>query len=161
MKPRTIDNLGVDSSKRYAKDQEILDAHFLQDSRLIPQKAEQPTLKPYVPSEFEQLFAPGKQILWAAFAAPPNYYMEAKTVFSYQLIPSLGGSEKQEADAEKIESLQDALNKPYKDNQGQDSSEQDKEEQERQVLLALLECIKKLDKTLSLINAKRNQYQRG
>ncbi len=164
VKPRTIDNLGVESSIRYAKDQEALDTRLIQDSRFIPQKTEVSVLKPYVPSELEQYFAPGKITIWASFSPPPDYLLQGKPLFSYQLIPSLGSYEKQEADSDKLESLESALGKPFsrKQKKGEDQEkEKEEEERERQILLALLKCIGTLDKTLTLINSRRNQYQRG
>jgi len=164
VKPRTIDNLGVESSIRYAKDQEALDTRLIQDSRFIPQKTEVSVFKPYVPAELEQYFAAGKVILWASFDPPPDYFLYGKPLFSYQLIPSLGGYEKQEADSDKLESLEDALNKPFarkQSKEGDQQKEREEEEKERQILLALLKCIGALDKTLTLINSRRNQYQRG
>ncbi len=166
VKPRTIDNLGIESSVRYAKDMEILDKRLIDESRFIPQKTEVSVAKAYVLSEFDQLYAPGKTMLWANFAPPPNYFSILKPLFSYQLIPSLGGYEKQESDIEKLTSLEDVLHKPYsrKKEGGSDQEQQrehDEEERERQVLVALLQTIGKLDRTLSLINSRRNQYQRG
>lgn len=163
VKPRTIDNLGVDSSIRYAKDQEALDTKLIQDSRFIPLKTEVSVLKPYIPSELEQYLAPGRVTIWASFTPPPEYMLQGRSLFTYQLIPSLGGYEKQEADSDKLESLESALGKPYerKRQGGDQQKEQDEEEKERQILLALLKCIQNLDKTLILINSRRNQYQRG
>lgn len=165
VKPKTIDNLGIETSIRYAKDMELLDQKLVQESRLIPQKTEISALKPYVPSEFDQLFAPGKTMLWAAFAPPPDYFSVSRGFFSYQLVPSLGSFEKQEADAEKLASLEDVLKKPNARKKRDHGSDSDKEreegEKERQVLVALLQTISKLDRTLTLINSRRNQYQRG
>lgn len=160
IKPRTIDNLGIGANERYAKDQKLFEPKFIEESRLIPQKTEVSVLKPYVSIEFEQLFSLGKQIPWAIFSPPPNYYAETKPLFSYQLIPSLGGYEKQEADEDKLQGLEDLLKKPHKQ-QDQNLSDEEEEEKERQVLLSLFQCINKLDKVLSLINSRRNQYQRG
>ncbi len=157
VKPRTIDNLGVDSSIRYAKDKELLDTRFIEESKWIPKKTEVSVTKPYIPTEFEQLFSPARTVQWALFDAPPDYGANARALFSYQLIPSLGTYEKQEADEEKLAALEDAIHKREK-NQDQGSQE---EEKERQAILALFQCIKKLDKTLSMINSRRNQYQRG
>lgn len=162
VKPRTIDNLGIDSSIRYAKDQEALDTRLIQESRFIPQKTEVSVVKPYVPTEFDQFVYSGKVTIWASFSPPPDYFLQGRPLFSYQLIPSLGGTEKQEADTDKLESLEDSLSKPFKEgDKERDQDEQDKEEKERQVLIALMKCIGLLDKALILINSRRNQYQRG
>lgn len=162
IKPRTIDSLGVEASVRYAKDKSLFESRWLEESNLIPKKIEIPLFKPYVPSEFDQLFLPTKTAVWAIFTPPPNYFISGKPLFTYQLIPSFGGYEKQETDLDKLTSLEDALSKKKK-RQRRNSSDQEKEkdEKERQVLLAFLACMQKLDKTLTLINSRRNQYQRG
>lgn len=155
-KPRTIDNMGIDTSSRYARDRASTDTKLIDDSKFIPIKTEVSVLKPYLPTEFEQYQALHEQTLWASFAPPPDYLAYAKPLFSYQLIPSLGGYEKQEADTDKLEALEDTLNKPFKE-----GSQNQEEEKERKTLMHLLQTIGKLDRTLNMINARRNQYQRG
>lgn len=164
VKPRTIDNLGIETSRRYAKDREQLqEAKFIEDSKLIPQKAEISVLKPFYPTELQEYLAPISQTLWAAFEPPPQYLTLSSPLFTYQLIPSLGSSEKQEADTDKLEALEDTLSKSFKEGkrQGQDQQEQQEEEKERKILLHLLKTIGKFDRTLEMINSRRNQYQRG
>ncbi len=103
------------------------------------------------------------------FSPPPDFYTYAKPLFSYQLIPSLGSYEKQETDTDKLNDMEDVLKKPHnrdrskKEQKGQSDQEKEnqEEEKERKVLAALLQCIARLDKSLSLINSRRNQYQRG
>lgn len=158
IKSRTIDNLGIESSIRYAKDKSTVDARLIEESKWVPSKTEVSVTKPYAPSEFDQLFSAGKPVQWALFQEPPNFEAHMRSLFSFQMIPSLGSAEKQEADAEKLAALEDALKKREKK---KDDREQQQEEKERQALLALLKCIGALDKTLSMINARRNQYQRG
>ena len=164
VKPRTIDNLGMDTSVRYAKDKESIDIRMVEDSKIIPQRLEISVTKPYVQSEFDKLFSLDRTVHWALFSAPPEYEAHTRLLFSYQLIPSLGTYEKQEADSDKLSELEDALNKSRKkkgrQNDKNDKEEQE-EEQERKTLMALLKCIEKLDRTLVFINSRRNQYQRG
>jgi len=161
IKSRTIDNLGMESSVRYAKDTEATDIRFLEDSRIISRRIEVSVTKPYTLSEFDQLFSFGRSVHWALFVAPPNYESNTRALFSHQLIPSLGGYEKQEASSDKILALEDALNKPnQRKKQDLDSQEKD-DEAERKTLLALLKCVEKLDRDLDFINGRRNQYHRG
>jgi hypothetical protein len=157
-KPRTIDNMGIETSSRYARDKAVHDPKLIEDARFIPQKTEVSVVKPYLSAEFEHYLAPGKLTLWASFAPPPEYLAYGRPLFSYQLIPSLGSYEKQEDDADKLEALQDTLNKSFQE--GKQDGQQE-EEKERNTLLFLLQTIGKLDRALSLINARRNQYQRG
>jgi|GEM_PF-590241 hypothetical protein len=173
IKSRTIDNLGIESSVRYAKDIEQLDVRMLEESKWIPEKTTVSAFKPYVPSEFAHLFSFPQKALWAAFFPPPDYYDRVGRFFSYQLIPSLGSYEKQEADTDKIGGLEDALNKPFSrkkkgDQEGSEGQDQEQsgeqnpeEERERQVVMSLLETITRLDRALVLINSRRNQFQRG
>jgi hypothetical protein len=151
-KPRTIDNLGIDTSSRYARDRANLDPKLIQDSLLI--RTEVSVTKPYLPTEFEEYLLADKLTIWASFEPPPEYFSYGKPLFSYQLIPSLGGYEQQEAVTDKLE---DALQKPFKE--GKEGDQQ--EERERKVILKLLKTINHLDRTLGMINARRNQYQRG
>ena len=161
VKSRTIDNLGVEASIRYAKDKELFESRFLEDSKLVSQKTEVTVSKPYAPSEFETLFSSGQLTSWASFLPPPESLSYGKRLFSFQLIPSLGNYEKQDDDAEKLAALEDAIQKHKGSKQGGSHQEEKEEEEERQTIEALLQCIYKLDRSLSLINARRNQYQRG
>ncbi len=155
-KPRTIDNMGIETSSRYARDKAALDPNLIEESKFIPQKTEVSVVRPYLPTEFDEYLSPDKLTLWASFSPPPEYSGTGKLLFSYQLIPSLGGYEKQEADSDKLDALEDSLNKGFKE--GRQNQE---EEKERKTLVHLLQTIGKLDKTLSMINARRNQYQKG
>jgi len=40
VKPRTIDNMGIDTSSRYARDKATLDTKLIEESRFIPSKTE-------------------------------------------------------------------------------------------------------------------------
>ena len=168
IKPRTIDNLGTETSVRYANDKDKLDVRLIDDSKWLPKQLEVSVTTPYVPSEFDKLYSSDRLNQWAFFTAPPNYGSQARTLFSYQLVPSLGTYEKQEADVEKLAALKDVIskrrnrNRSKKDhNEQQGYEEEEKEEDERQTLLALFKCIENLDKALTFINSRRNQYQRG
>ncbi len=139
-KPLTIDNYGRDASIRYARDQEIYDANFTTESRLIPQKTEVSVTKPYVPSEFDQLYSVKKTTSWALFSPPPHFYEHDKSLFSYQLIPSLGDYEKRESDSDKLEKI---------------------EGEGKGAITDMFEVLNQMNKILEAINGKRNQYQRG
>lgn len=160
VKPRTIDNLGIETSSRYAKDQKLLDKTLIEESRFIPQKAEISVVKPYLPTEFEH-YSPSQPLtFWAAFEPPPDFFDKIGILFSYQLIPSLGGYEKQEADTDRLQAIEDALDKPFKEGDKEGNKDSQKEKQKK-VLLTLLKTIDKLDRVLTMINSRRGQYQRG
>jgi len=178
--PRTIDNLGVDISTRYAQDQQKLDAKIIKESRLIPRQIEIDVTSPYVPSEFEEQFlATKRNVTWADFFAPPKFSEQKKRLFSYQIIPSLGSDDKQEAQAERINARIRPLKdqeKEKKDQQRQKQDERDQkeekmkweeeleakeEEKEKKIILHLLEVVHKFNRYLIDINSRRGQYHRG
>ncbi len=157
-KSRTIDNLGLDASIRYAKDKELFAPSFIEDSKFISRKTEIPVARPYVASEFDQKFSSAKTVMWASFSPPPESLAHDNTLFSYQLIPSLGTYE-QTDDTEQL--LEDALQKRKEEDQEQSDKEKQQDQKEKQLIADLLARIRDIDKSLNLINSRRNQYQRG
>lgn len=151
IKSRTIDQLGVGASSRYAKDQALLDKKLVDESRFIPQKTEVSVVKPYPATEFDDYLGPTKTS-WASFQPPPEH--AGTSLFSFQLVPSLGTYEKQDADTEKLEALEEAIASSM-------GSSKQEDERERKTVLNLLKTVGQLDRTLEMINARRNQYQRG
>lgn len=162
VKSRTIDNLGLEASVQYAENQKLYDARLMEESRLIPQRTQTPAVKPYIPAEVDQLFTIGRGASWALFTPPPDFFIYGEALFSYQLVPSLGPQEKQEADAEKLSHLEEYLSKEKKRGKKRESEEEHQEEEkEKETLIAMFQVLGKLDKVLALINSRRNQYQRG
>lgn len=155
-KSRTIDNLGLDASIRYAKDKELFAPSFIEDSKLVSRKTEISVARPYVPSEFDQKFSSTKTVMWASFSPPPESLAQESTLFSYQLVPSLGTYE-QTDDTEQL--LEDALQKRIEEDPSDKEKQQD--QKEKQLIADLLAQIREIDKSLNLINSRRNQYQRG
>ena len=98
-----------------------------------------------------------KTTVWASFSAPPESLTNPNVLFSFQTIPSLG--EQIQEDGEQY--LEDALQKRKKTNKRRSKKDKEKEDEEKEILLELLSCIHKIDKSLALINSRRNQYQRG
>jgi len=156
-KARTIDNLGIDVSSRYAADQALIDKDFIIGSKHVGNISEITATSPYVISDFDEQFNTlQKNIPWAKFSPPPNFLSHRKRIFSFQLIPSLGSSEKQETEIEKIS----------KDNERQKKQEmmdinELQEEKEREKIIKLLKTLGILDKYLTTINSKRGQYHKG
>ncbi len=149
IKARTIDNLGVDASSRYARDQKNLDRRLIDESRSLPRMSETPSTAPYVISEYEDLFSSRKTTTWASFAEPANFYGVARSIFTFQVLPSLGSEEEIQEDLDKIEALEGSMERESDEDRG------------RKKMVALLRLLREIDRNLSLINGKRNQYQRG
>lgn len=167
MPPRTIDNLGMDVSTRYAEDQKILDKSLIKEARAIPhQAAEIEVTTPFYPSELETLlrFSP-QQSSWASFIPPAMYYEQKKRLFTFQSIPSLGSEDKKESQAQKILTKLQLLEEKQEDKDQKKKRPRqislEEEEKEKKILTKLLQTIALLDKLIIDINSRRSQYQKG
>ena len=169
--PRTIDNLGVETSVRWATDQEVLDKSILNEAPRISQQTVVDVYSPFYTSEFDLIFqTKQRHQQWAAFFAPPGYTNQKMRIFTHQVIPSLGTEEFQQAQMQKIKERCDSNKKKRQENKeaGQasgyaweDEREEEEEQKESKTLLALMEYIHSLDQLLGAINARRSQYSKG
>ncbi len=144
--PVTIDNLGIDASRTYAKNQELLDKNLRADSLSISKKTEISVISPYLAEGEDRQFAVGVAQGWVVFSLPKNYGIDVARLFTYQLAPSLGSQEEEEAIIESL-SLLEGLN-PL-------------EEVERKKILSCLKMLKELRKLMEQIIGRCNQFHRG
>jgi hypothetical protein len=166
MPPRTIDNLGVDVSTRYAEDQKILDKTLIKEARTIPAQAEIEVTIPFFPSELEALLrSTPLQSSWASFIPPAMYFEQRKRLFTFQSIPSLGSEDKKESQTQKILAKLQLLEEKQEEKDQKKKREQqhslEEEEREKKILTVLLQTIANLDKLIIDINSRRSQYQKG
>ena len=167
MPPRTIDNLGVDVSTRYAADQKLVDPKAIKESRGIPAQMEIDVSSPAYPSEMETLIQLSPtQNVWANFFMPAGFLEQRRRVFTFLIIPSLGSDEKRESQALKILAKLKALSDKTEETAPQKKSWQEQKdaedrEKEKKTLITVLDTINLLDKDLIEINARRTQYQKG
>jgi hypothetical protein len=141
--PLTIDNLGIDASKRYAQDQLAFDPTLLQDARLVPTRTERVVIEPAAALPRE--FSIGSFVLWANFSPPKDYSVAAYHLFTYQLIPGLGG-------LERIQNLLDQLGA---------MSPEAKDQPDFKKILGLVQMLERLEKTFALLKANCGRYQQG
>jgi hypothetical protein len=171
MPPRTIDNLGVEVSTRYAEDKQILDETLIKEARTIPMQAGIEVTTPFFPAEIEALLhIQPTNITWASFIPPAYYFEQRKRLFTYQLIPSMGSEDKTESQALKILAKLKSMaeERDQKEKAGQDKRQQyeeeralEDEEKEKKILTSLLNTIALFDKLIIEINSRRSQYQKG
>ncbi|HEV3270094.1 MAG TPA: DUF5399 family protein [Candidatus Rhabdochlamydia sp.] len=170
MPPRTIDNLGIEVSTRYAEDLRELDQKLLVEARGIQEQTEIEITHPFFLTELEILLEPQKQQTWATFTPPKGYFEQKKRFFMFQLIPSLGSEEKHETQTQKIISLK-TFSRKKRDDQQQDKQQEEESghsdpekeyhEKEKKTLVSVLQTIMHLDKEIQEINARRGQYHKG
>ena len=169
---KTIDNLGIDPSVRYAQDQQYLDKSISKDTFYISSQAQVDVTLPCFSSEFDTIFQTSiRNRGWAAFASPSGFNEQKKRLFTFQILPSLGSEETVQIHAQRlkdrVEKEQEKQHKK-KGQQDQDPAEHFEEtirmqeaQQESKKLIRLIEIICNLDKILGEINSRRNQYQKG
>ena len=173
MSSRTIDNLGVDVSTRYAQDQKKYDKKLIKEARGIAPQTTIDVTTPSFSSELDTLLDNEKKNQpWADFEIPLRYNEQKKRLFTHQIIPSLGTIEKKETQSQKIISrlqFYAAKLKEEKDKEENNdpkkkflNEKQEKElEKQKTVLIKLLDCILTLEKNIAFINGRRSQYQKG
>jgi hypothetical protein len=171
MPPRTIDNLGVDVSSRYAEDKRTLDETLVKEARAIPVQTEIEVTTPSFSSEIDSLLhIQPTNTTWASFFAPAYYFEQRKRLFTFQLIPSIGSEDKKESQALKIlaklrsmaeERIQKDKGKNDERQQHEEEKVLEEEEREKKILISLLNTIAMFDKLIIEINSKRTQYQKG
>lgn len=171
VEPRTIDNLGLDPSVRFAKDQALYDRSLIKESYYVSKQTEIDVLSPYFTTAFDSIFQMSQRHNpWAFFSMPEGYNDQKMRLFTFQVIPSLGLEEFQRNNIQKIRDFNERIKKSKvkkkKGNKekGEDWEEDQEKEKilsESKTLLKLLEYLLELDKLLQMINSRRSQYTKG
>lgn len=166
MPPRTIDNLGIDISTRYARDQNELDTSLIKEAGKVSEQAQIDVSFPSFTSEWEAMFEMGNRTLpWADFHAPEKYSEQKKRLFTHNIFPGMGDENKKEAIMLRVSTFTFTQEEGDKEKEKkmawEEEKEKEDEEKEKKTILALLNTIQLLDKLLVDVNARRGQYQRG
>ena len=169
--PKTIDNLGLGPSVRWAQDQEFIDQSLIKESPFVSSQTVVDVASPCFSSEFDLLFHVKQRFApWSFFLSPPGYQFQTIRLFTYQVIPSLGSEDFISTQMQKIRDKVSSSKKQraLKNQEGkgpeyawEDERENDEEERESKMLLNLLEYINTLDTLIAEINARRSQYSKG
>jgi hypothetical protein len=152
VEPKTVSNLPLDVSIRWAKDQEILTQTqpLTQDADSISKHAVSDVNLPTSQSQVEALLGLyTRNPTWAAFQMPKGFIGQRRRLFTSQLVGFLGSDEQQDTLITRI--------------QGASGEEQDKDEwdQEKNLLLQVLKLMSMLNKDLIDIVSRCKQYQKG
>ncbi len=152
VEPKTVSNLPLDVSIRWAKDQELLtETHpIIQDAGSISQHALSEVNTPTSQSQVEILLGfLGRNPTWAQFQLPRGFIGQRRRLFTSQLVGFLGSDEQQDTLIGRI--------------QGATGDEEDKEswEREKALLLQVMKLMNLLNKDLIDIVSRCKQYQKG
>jgi hypothetical protein len=144
---KTIDNLGIDDSTRYAQDQAAFDQKLVKEARVSLQARIDVTQVAYT-SELDDLLELEKRhASWSQFNAPEGFYEQKGRLFTTLVVPSIGSLEKREAQMEKLQAMEMSGNGNFA--------------YEKQIVLNLLKNLQTIDESLIDINDNRAQYQKG
>ena len=137
-----ISKLGVDAHQRYAQDRETLDATILDRAARSPSPAEVDVLKPSLLPEVDRLLDTTRAVVPVALFESPQGHPNHRG-FTYQILPSIGPPEKQDALFNRIEAVPP-------EHQG-----------EGDVLKRCFEKTRELDNIRAEISSKMGMYHRG
>jgi hypothetical protein len=143
--PKTVSNLPLDVSIRWAEDQKILEESrpIIRDSTLAAANAQTEVVLPAKQSEIENLLGLSQlHPSWANFQKPPGFFLMRRRIFRSQLVSFLGSDEQQDTMLTRIQ-----------------GTVGDEEEKNRMVNLLLL--MQELNKDLIDITTRCKQYQKG
>jgi hypothetical protein len=152
VEPKTVSNLPVDVSTRWAEDQKFLEesSPLIKESAIIPQHAQSEVILPAPQSQIDILLGlVTRHPTWALFQMPQGFSSQRRRLFTSKLIPFLESDEQQDTLMARI--------------QGVSGEEQDKEawEREKSYLIHLLKLLHTLNKDLIDIMSRCKQYQKG
>ncbi|MBM3207180.1 MAG: hypothetical protein FJZ57_01040 [Chlamydiae bacterium] len=176
-KPVTIASLDITAHKRYAVDQEMLDPTFIIEPQFIAPHSEITGTSSIYASKWEELFEIHKRsTTWAHFEPPPSYFHQSNRFFSYCLLPNFYvemSEEKTEEDTSPQSLSEIFADKKLKKiskqelidlislNKTSDYANSLSLENDKQIILSLLDSIEIINKMISQVHSKKLQYQKG
>lgn len=150
--PKIIPDNSIDTSRRWAKAQELLEetAPLIRDAGIASQHAQTEVILPAIqPHIYTLLGISSSHVTWAQFSMPTGFNLQKRRLFTSQLVPLLESDDQQDSLISRIEKV---------------SGEKDEEtmwEKEKQTLLALLKLLQILNKDLIDIVSRCKQFQKG
>lgn len=146
---RTVDNLGPQAHEQYIKNallSEREDVKKVSKNPSIATRAEILTTSP-TSTALDQLWGIKKSAT-SPFTPPANFFLTTADIFTHQLVPTLGLVSSM---LEKLQSLAASSKTPLSQ----------KEEEESKKILKFLTLMERLNKILSDIKKRKDEYHKG
>lgn len=152
VEPKTVSNLPVDVSIRWAEDQKLLEetSPIIKEGIIASQHARTEVILPASQLQIDILLGlVARHPTWAFFQMPKGFAQQRRRLFTSKLIPLIESDEQQDTLLTRI--------------QGAKGDDEDKEtwEREREYLVQLLKLVQTLNKDLIDIVSRCKQYQKG
>ncbi|MES2121971.1 MAG: DUF5399 family protein [Chlamydiota bacterium] len=171
MKRITIDQLDIKEHIRWAVDQETYDASYVNESTQVALHPEIISSSHIYPSKLEELFELQKRNMpWASFAPPHNFFLFSKRFFSYRLFLDIhcedkseesSDEENNEEPSEEEQLLHHNLMTQVKHQSKFEGQSSVHFEKDKSTLINLFESIEWVNGLLKQISARKLQYQKG
>lgn len=148
---KTVSNLPVDVSIRWAEDQKLLEETkpYITEATGISQHAQKDVSMPMIFSAIDALVGAVRiHPTWANFYMPAGYSEQKRRLFTFQIAPFIGTDEQQDMQIQRIESTSE-------------EGEEDERKREKAVLLKLLKLMHNLNRDLIDVMTRCRQYQKG
>ena len=149
--PKTVSNLPMDVSIRWAEDQKYLEESrpYITEGTGISHHAQKDVSMPAIFSEIDSLVGALRiRPTWANFYLPPGYNEQKRRLFTSQIAPFIGTDEQQDMMIQRIEATSE-------------EGEEDERKRQKAVLLKLLNLMHSLNRDLIEITTRCRQYQKG
>lgn len=158
---KTIDNLGVEISTRYAQSSEEHETSLVKDaSRLSPKTSISISRAGYLSAYDELLGTRQRAQQWARFAHPKGFDSSIMRIFTHHLLPGIRSDEFGALESDRIRRMREDKKKD-KEYNWEERIEEDEEQKESETLLQFFDSLSEKDKSLIEINGRRRQYQKG
>lgn len=158
---KIISDLGIEVSTRYAEDRERYDETIVKESRAIPVQTQIEVTAPIYSMELDLLFGVDQRnIPWADLPPPENFYAQKRRLFTDQLIPSLGTSEKRDSQLERI-MLMSKTAPSGKELSWEEKIESSGKEKEINAIKNLFTAVETLTRYIVEFKSLSGQYQKG
>jgi len=152
--PKTVSDLPVDVSIRWANDQKLLEENhpIITDSKSISQFTQKDVSSPATASHLDILMdISSTHPTWALFSPPAGFFNQRRRLFTSRVIPLFDSEDLIDDKIQRITSATD-----QEEEEGHQQKKQDKE-----ALINMLKQLITINKNLLFIMSRRNQYQKG
>lgn len=156
-KPTTIDNLGSEAYSKLSDGRlSKADADFMRSDQEVARQTALDISKAILHSNLDEFLQASPPNPWSTLEPPPHFFEQTKRLFTHQVAPNFGSSEKLENQLDRIDAKAKQSDPAY----GSKLSERDHKQvkKEAATLRGALETIDTLNRMLKNIMAERNGF---
>ena len=158
---RTIDNLSIDTSIQFEENKAHVDTKLIFDSDRVQASVRLDNFSSTLHSNVSQLFDLDKDT--TPVSPPPGFHDQSGRLFTHQLAPNLGPTDKIEAIEARIEGIKNQTLLQMKEDPRSEAGIAKKKDVENQahVLQSLLLTVLEINKGIEFTNGERARFKKG